>query len=128
MSTNDSTQANQRNNLNQNEVNSTQALNPPGPAAQMNARRNENNNIFNRLLQSGAILVVLIEIFDYSSFDILKATCNMTVAENRDFNRYYGLNNLKNHFTTPTADECDSNIIFKPELPQTILKADNSAN
>lgn len=56
------------------------------------------------------------------------ATCDMTKAENRDFDRYYGLIGIRNHFTTPTADECDANVIFKPSLPQAILKPDLSAS
>jgi hypothetical protein len=135
MSTNNSNQASSQSDpAAQRNENDPRAENRPGPDVQMNARRNENNNIFNRLLQGGAILVALIAIFGYFSSDIPissdipKATCNMTIAGNRDFNRYYGLNNLKNHFTTPTADECDSNIIFKPALPQNILKADSSAS
>ena len=55
-------------------------------------------------------------------------TCNMQAAENRDFNRYYGINGTKNHFTTPAADECNAHTIFRPALPQTILKSDFSAS
>ncbi|CAF0895418.1 unnamed protein product, partial [Didymodactylos carnosus] len=54
--------------------------------------------------------------------------CDMKIAENRDFDSFYGITGLKNHFTTPTADECNPNIIFRPALPQTILKTDNSAS
>ncbi|CAF0899322.1 unnamed protein product [Adineta steineri] len=35
---------------------------------------------------------------------------------------------MNNHFTTPSADDCTSTIIFKPSLPQTILKPDYSAS
>lgn len=56
------------------------------------------------------------------------STFNMKMAENRDFHHYYGLNGSRNHFTTPTVDQCNSNIIFKSELAQKILKADNSAS
>ena len=56
------------------------------------------------------------------------SACNMAAAENRDFNRYYGIQGLKNHFTAPAADECDSNILFTPALPPAILKSDHSAN
>ncbi|CAF1022972.1 unnamed protein product [Adineta steineri] len=33
-----------------------------------------------------------------------------------------------NHFTTTSADDCTSTIVFKPILPQTILKPDHSAS
>ncbi|CAF4175394.1 unnamed protein product, partial [Adineta steineri] len=49
--------------------------------------------------------------------------CDMNIAENRDFNKYYGILNTNTHFTTPNADYCDSNIIFKPVLPQAILNS-----
>ncbi|CAF4205609.1 unnamed protein product, partial [Rotaria sordida] len=52
----------------------------------------------------------------------------MSKAENRDFEKYYGITGLKNHFTIPTGDECSSSIIFRPPLAQTILKADYSAS
>ncbi|CAF1463415.1 unnamed protein product [Rotaria sordida] len=55
-------------------------------------------------------------------------SCDMGIAENRDFEKYYGITDLKNHFTIPTADECSSSIIFRPSLPQMILKADYSAS
>ncbi|CAF1022897.1 unnamed protein product [Adineta steineri] len=35
---------------------------------------------------------------------------------------------MNNHFTTPNADNCTSTIIFKPALPQAILKPDYSAS
>ncbi|CAF0899397.1 unnamed protein product [Adineta steineri] len=35
---------------------------------------------------------------------------------------------MRNHFITPNADDCASTIIFKPALPQTILKPDYSAS
>ena len=54
--------------------------------------------------------------------------CDMHIAANRDFNRFYGIGMMKNHFTTPAADECDSNIIFRPALPQNVLKSDHSAS
>ena len=54
--------------------------------------------------------------------------CDMCTAENRDFNRFYGIVNMKNHFTAPAADECDSSIIFRPALPQSVLKSDHSAS
>jgi hypothetical protein len=53
-------------------------------------------------------------------------TCDMNKAENRDFNKFYGITELKSHFTTSVADECNSNIIFQSIFPQTILKSDNS--
>ncbi|CAF2445266.1 unnamed protein product [Rotaria sp. Silwood2] len=68
-----------------------------------------------------SIIAILIK---YGFFPSLDA-CNMKKAENRDFNEYYGIVNFKNHFTITSADECDSSIIFKPALPQTILKPDH---
>ncbi|CAF0860238.1 unnamed protein product [Adineta steineri] len=35
---------------------------------------------------------------------------------------------MNNHFITPNADDCASTILFKPALPQTILKPDYSAS
>ncbi|CAF1022916.1 unnamed protein product [Adineta steineri] len=54
--------------------------------------------------------------------------CDMKMAENRDFNKYYGILSMNNHFTTPSSDNCASTIIFKPALPQAILKPDYSAS
>jgi hypothetical protein len=56
------------------------------------------------------------------------SSCSMKIAENRDFTKYYGIVNMKNHFDTPNADECSSSIIFRPALPQMILKPDHSAS
>ncbi|CAF3899343.1 unnamed protein product [Adineta steineri] len=55
-------------------------------------------------------------------------TCDMQKAENRDFNKFYGIEDLRNHFTITAADACDSDILFKPVLPQAVLKADHSAS
>ncbi|CAF1526630.1 unnamed protein product [Adineta steineri] len=52
----------------------------------------------------------------------------MSKAENRDFYKFYGISELKHHFLTPVADGCGSNIIFKSELPQAVLKEDHSAS
>ncbi|CAF3345083.1 unnamed protein product [Rotaria sp. Silwood1] len=41
---------------------------------------------------------------------------------------YYGIEDLRNHFTIAIADACDSEIIFKPVLPQAVLRADHSAS
>ncbi|UJR10828.1 hypothetical protein I4U23_015015 [Adineta vaga] len=53
--------------------------------------------------------------------------CNMTIASNRDFHKYYGIENSRNHFTITTADDCDSQIIINSVLPQAVLKQDHSA-
>lgn len=71
-------------------------------------------------------LVSALLIYNYKNHTL--PMCDMKIAENRDFDRYYGISDLKNHFTKPAADECDSDIIFKPAFPQTILKADHSAS
>ena len=52
--------------------------------------------------------------------------CNMNNAENRDFNRFYGITELGNHFTQPLADGCNSNMEFKAVFPQAVLKSDKS--
>ncbi len=52
----------------------------------------------------------------------------MRKAENRDFDRFYGITGATNHFTSQTADRCNSTIFFRPALPQMVLKFDNSAS
>jgi hypothetical protein len=79
----------------------------------------------NSLIALMSILIVIIGIIIFKRPPI---TCDMTLAENRDFDSFYGISGMKNHFTAPTADGCDSNIIFRPALPQSVLKADNSAS
>ena len=56
------------------------------------------------------------------------SSCNMKIPKNRDFNKYYGIIDMKNHFTTTAADECGPSIIFRPALPQMILQPDYSAS
>ncbi|CAF3942233.1 unnamed protein product, partial [Rotaria sp. Silwood1] len=77
---------------------------------------------------SSLLLAASISVFYifYSSVDL--GVCDMKKAENRDFNKYYGIEDLRNHFTIAIADACDSEIIFKPVLPQTVLRADHSAS
>jgi hypothetical protein len=74
-----------------------------------------------------ALIFSLTHISDFidSSYS---STCDMSKVENRDFNKFYGIAELKHHFITAVADGCSSNIIFKSELPQAILKPDNSAS
>ncbi len=52
--------------------------------------------------------------------------CDMKQAEYSDFNKFYGIQDFRNHFTIAAADACDSDITFKPVLPQAVLKADHS--
>ncbi|CAF4217797.1 unnamed protein product, partial [Rotaria sordida] len=73
-----------------------------------------------------AILVLFIAYFVFRSPP--PVSCDMSKAENRDFEKYYGITGLKNHFTITTGDECSSSVIFRPPLAQTILKADYSAS
>jgi hypothetical protein len=73
------------------------------------------------------VLIFILAMYCYSWFSAPDA-CNMAIAENRDFNKYYGIIGSRNHFTSLAADECDTNVIFRPALPQSILKADNSAS
>ncbi|CAF2147808.1 unnamed protein product, partial [Rotaria magnacalcarata] len=51
----------------------------------------------------------------------------MQQAENRDFNKYYGITELENHFQTPSSDGCGTDIILAAMLPQLIFKPDHSA-
>lgn len=76
----------------------------------------------------GIVFIVVIGLLIYNYKGHSHPTCDMKIAENRDFNRYYGISDIKNHFTKTGADECDSNVIFRPAFPQTILKTDNSAS
>ncbi|CAF1125410.1 unnamed protein product [Adineta ricciae] len=55
-------------------------------------------------------------------------TCNMDLAKNRDFNRFYGLSNSGNHFTSLTNDACDSKIVVKSLFPPAVLKSDQPAS
>jgi hypothetical protein len=48
--------------------------------------------------------------------------------EDLNFSTYYGIADMKNYFETEKADDCSSMIIFRPALPQMILKSDNSAS
>jgi hypothetical protein len=86
---------------------------------------NENRNIRKLILISG-ILISLIGIIVYLT--TRRPACDMSQAKNRDFNKYYGLINITNHFITPIADECNAVIIYSPALPQSILKPDHSAS
>ena len=76
----------------------------------------------------GMIITLVSALLIYNYKNHVPPICDMKIAENRDFDRYYGISNLKNHFTKPAADECDSDVIFKPAFPPTILKADHSAS
>jgi hypothetical protein len=75
-----------------------------------------------------AFFAIVVLQLSYILFNPTPPACDMSIAQNRDFNHFYGISVLKNHFTTPTADACDSAIIFRPALPQSILKPDNSAS
>ena len=55
-------------------------------------------------------------------------SCSMENAENRNFERYYGLGGQTNPFTKATADDCQSDIISRSALPKRILQPDNSAS
>jgi hypothetical protein len=80
---------------------------------------NNNNVAENHFSIVYTILIVIIAVYFcpwFYSSPKAKA-CDMIIAENRDFNIYYGIIGLRNHFTTPAADECDSSIIFRPALP-----------
>ena len=55
-------------------------------------------------------------------------SCDMQQASNRNFNNYYGIINMTNHFADPTADACNARIVFSAAMPQAILKADNTAS
>jgi hypothetical protein len=82
-------------------------------------------------MTSISLMLLLGSIFYFSYgyiTDPFSGTCDMKKAENRDFNRFYGIQDLRNHFTTTAADACDSDIIFKSVLPQAVLKPDHSAS
>ena len=48
--------------------------------------------------------------------------------ENLKFTTYYDMADLKRCFETEKTNDCDSMIIFRPSLPQMILKSDYSAS
>ena len=48
--------------------------------------------------------------------------------ENLKFTTYYDMADLKRYFETEKTNDCDSMIIFRPSLPQMILKSDYSAS
>lgn len=75
-----------------------------------------------------AFLAVVVLLLSYFLFNPKPPACDMSIAENRKFNHFYGITGLKNHFTTPTADACDAAIVFHPALSQSILKPDDSAS
>ncbi|CAF1061383.1 unnamed protein product [Didymodactylos carnosus] len=88
----------------------------------------DNNGILSSRKRTIVFILILALLVAYYVKSPPPPACDMEIAENRDFNSFYGITGLKNHFTTPTADECSPGIIFRPALPQTILKADNSAS
>ncbi|CAF3556925.1 unnamed protein product [Adineta steineri] len=55
-------------------------------------------------------------------------SCNMVIPKNRDFNKYYGIIDMPNHFTPRQAEECHSTIIYEPALPPMILNSAHSAS
>ncbi|CAF1518294.1 unnamed protein product, partial [Adineta steineri] len=59
--------------------------------------------------------------------DSTPPSCNMKIATNRGFNKYYGIIDMPNHFTLSQTEECRTNIIYQPALPQMILNSDHSA-
>ena len=80
-----------------------------------------------RIFPIVVLALIVYFVFNYIPYPY-SATCDMKKAENRDFNRFYGIQDLRNHFTTTAADACDSDIIFKSVLPQAVLKPDHSAS
>ncbi|UJR10827.1 hypothetical protein I4U23_015014 [Adineta vaga] len=75
-----------------------------------------------------SLLVLLIAYYAYYFNAVSTLTeCKMSIASNRDFHKYYGIENSRNHFTITTADACDSQIIINSVLPQAVLKQDHSA-
>lgn len=103
------------------------AVHPNNQGGVAEARTPRNSTTSNLNVKS-IFFIVGIGVLIYLYKNRSPSTCDMSMAENRDFNRYYGISGLKNHFTKPDADECDSNIIFRPAFPQAVLKSDNSAN
>ncbi|CAF3907296.1 unnamed protein product [Rotaria sp. Silwood1] len=71
------------------------------------------------------VLVLAVVCFPYNSYP---QSCDISKSENRDFNVFYGIKDVRNHFSTAMADACDAHIIFTPALPQQILTADKSAS
>ena len=74
------------------------------------------------------LLTVVIAIVSIIFYYKTPASCYMSTPENRDFNTYYGITGMKNHFQIEKADDCNSMIVFRPSLPQMILKSDYSAS
>jgi hypothetical protein len=120
---------NQNKTIQQNSVDNGPSSNGSAATSKHIARRNNKNASKYSFSNIHIMLIIIIPVLcSYFYLHSGPNTCHMKTAENRDFNRYYGIIGLKNHFTTPAADECDSSVIFRPALPQTILKPDNSAS
>ncbi|CAM4942885.1 unnamed protein product [Rotaria socialis] len=91
------------------------------------------NNFIENLLKIFVVLVCLAvpstDIYHFICKHALYAdSCDMIKSQNRDFNKFYGIDYLENPFKRVNADEFGSDIIYKPVLPPAILQSDHSAN
>ncbi|CAF1261255.1 unnamed protein product [Adineta ricciae] len=89
---------------------------------------NPNDGALSGLSKGSIISIVLFVVGCFIYLAPKDVSCSMENAENRDFERYYGLGGQTNPFTKATADDCQSDIIYRPALPQGILQSDNSAS
>jgi hypothetical protein len=71
-----------------------------------------------------SVLVLIIALIAYPD----PPSCDMRIAENRNFDRFYGITGAPNHFSTQKADKCNSTIFFRPAFSKIVLKEDNSAS
>lgn len=102
---------------------------PHTPSQQQAPRNNITANLFKIFVVLVCLAVPSTDIYRYFSEQVVYSdSCDMTKLENRDFNKFYGIEHLENPFKRVTTDEFNSQIIYKPVLPPAMLQSDRSAN
>ncbi|CAM4808887.1 unnamed protein product [Rotaria magnacalcarata] len=102
---------------------------PSTTSTQPAPRNNFIENLFKTLVVLVCLAVPSTDIYRFICKHAFYAnSCDMRESENRDFNKFYGIEHLENPFKRVTADEFNSETIYKPVLPPAILKSDHSAN
>ena len=75
------------------------------------------------------VVIPFISYYIYTSlYSPNSDTCDMNKLKIEISTVFMVLVNIKNHFSTSIADECNCNVTFDAVLPQTVLKSDNSAS
>ena len=72
--------------------------------------------------------VVILAVGIFIKLMFYPESCNMDNPSNRDFNKYFGLTVAQNHFMTRSADECNIDYLYRPALPQAVIKPDRSSS